>query len=271
MHMAHDRSTSGISYSELLAGLRSATPGPAWQSFLAAYSQTILSIARQYAYGADRLNDCYVYICEQLSDRGFRRLLAYEPEGAASFRGWLRVVIANLCIDWRRRSRGRPRPFRLVGRLSQLDQRVFDYRFQQRMNLQACLASLRVQFPGLTEPQLVSAIARVNSALSPRQHFLLSARNPTTLSLDDERHKAACEPRDRAPDPEQAATQHQESQRLAKALASLPHRQRLLIRLRYGQELSLKEVARLMRLGDPFRARREIQAALAALERLMMD
>jgi len=52
---------------------------------------------------------------------------------------------------------------------------------------------------------------------------------------------------------------------LRQALARLTPHQRLLIKLRYQQDLSLKEVARLTRLGDPFRARRHIQAALDQL------
>jgi transcriptional regulator with XRE-family HTH domain len=41
----------------------------------------------------------------------------------------------------------------------------------------------------------------------------------------------------------------------------------LLLRLRYEQDLTLEEVARLVGLGDPYRAHREIQAAVAELGR----
>ena len=51
------------------------------------------------------------------------------------------------------------------------------------------------------------------------------------------------------------------------ALAKLPPRPRLLLRLRYQQELTLEEVARLVGLPDPYRTHREIQAAVEALGR----
>jgi RNA polymerase sigma factor (sigma-70 family) len=54
---------------------------------------------------------------------------------------------------------------------------------------------------------------------------------------------------------------------IQEALQRLAPRQRLLLRLRYEQDLTLEEVARLVGLGDPYRAHREIQAAVAELGR----
>ena len=56
---------------------------------------------------------------------------------------------------------------------------------------------------------------------------------------------------------------------LEAAMARLRPRQRLLIRLRYQQELTLEEIARLTGLPDPFRANRQIQAALEALAEIV--
>ena len=61
----------------------------------------------------------------------------------------------------------------------------------------------------------------------------------------------------------------EESDRLERAMAQLPPRQRMLLKLRFQQDLTLKETARLARLGDPFKARREIQKALQRLESLL--
>ena len=48
-------------------------------------------------------------------------------------------------------------------------------------------------------------------------------------------------------------------------MARLEPRQRLLLQLRYQQDLTLTEVAQLIGLSDPFKAKRQIDAALAAL------
>lgn len=227
-----------------------------------------MHIAGQYEHHRDRLHECYLYICEKLSDNGFRRVLSFQPEGSASFRSWLNVVIANLCIDWRRQCQGRVRPFKSIARLSAFDQMVFKYSFQQGLSLQACLASMQAHFPDLNELRLVSAVSRLNQALTPRQHWFLSTRQTKSVSLDQaEAGGSSLEPVEPGPGPEQATAQSQAKDSLHQALAQLSPRQRLLIKLRYQQELSLKEVARLMRLGDPFRARRHIQAALDTLAR----
>jgi len=263
--MANERLTS-FSSNELLARLRSGDGSEAWQQFLDRYAPTIMQLASQYEYDRDRLNDCYLFICEKLSDNGFHRLLCYHPESSAGFRSWLRVVTANLCIDWRRREHGRTRPFKSIRNLSRLDQLVFKFRFEQGMSLQACLNTLQGQIPDLTEPQLIDAVSRLNETLTSRQHWLISARKTETSSMD---HAGTVgtglEPVDPGPGPEALAEKAEEQTRLSRALTRLTPRQRLLIKLRYQQDLTLKEVARLTRLGDPFRARRQIQAALDEL------
>lgn len=270
--MANERTRSGSLTSELFAGLRSPAPDKAWKQFLEIYSPTIMLVAGQYEHHRDRLNDCYLFICEKLCDHGFRRILSYQPEGSASFRSWLNVVIANLCIDWRRHLRGRARPFKSIRALPVFDQMVFKYRIQQRMSPHACLAAMQPQFPDLTEPQLASAVSHINAMLTSRQHYLLSTQQTETVSLDQTGPEAGPdEPAEPGPGPEKSTHFAQKQERLEQALGELSPSQRLLLRLRYEQGLSLKEVARLMRLGDPFRARRQIQCALDELEQQLKD
>jgi RNA polymerase sigma factor (sigma-70 family) len=229
-----------------------------------------MHIVSRSEYQREQLNDCYLFICEKLSENNFHRLVSYKPEGSASFRSWLRVVVTNLCIDWRRQEQGRERPFAAIAQLSQIEQLAFKYKFQRRMNLQACLETMQMQFPDLTEMQLASAISRVNTSLTPSQHWLLSAKYAETVSTDStESDQAAQQLGDPGPEPDIAAALAQASEQLKAGLDKLAPRQRLLLKLRYQQDLSLKEVARLMRIGDPFRARRQIQAALDELAKFL--
>jgi len=267
--MSEERS-QGNSSTELLAQLRSRDRSKAWKQFLEVYSPVIMHIAGQYEYRSGGRNDCYLFICEKLSENDFCRLLSYQPEGSASFRSWLNVVIANLCIDWRRHKQGRPRPFKSISNLPLFDQAVFKYMFQQQASLQTCFASMQADFPDLTEPQLASAVSRINERLTQRQRWLLSTRHEEMVSLDHaDMGEPVLKPTEPGPGPEQSTALIQKQEKLQQALARLSPRQRLLIKLRYQQELSLKEVARLTRLGDPFRARRHIQAALNELARYL--
>ncbi len=264
--MADEFSTSDSSTQELLARLRSPAGNEAFAQFLEIYSPSILQIARQYAYDCNRLNDCYLFISDKLTDNNFHRLVSYKPEGSASFRSWLSVVVANLCIDWHRQRRGRPRLFKSIKQLSKLDQTVFKHRFQQRLSIDACLETLRGYFPDLNELQLAGSVARINTVLTPAQVKFLNAQQVKTISLDQSHEGSSTfQPVSMDSSPEAVTVDLQDREKLNQALGKLTPKQRLLIKLRYQQDLSLKEVARLTRLGDPFRARRHIQAALNQL------
>lgn len=270
--MADEFTTSELSTQALLARLRSPAGDEVFAQFLELYTPSIMQIARQYAYDRARLNDCYLFISEKLSTDKFRRLVSYEPEGSASFRSWLKVVVANLCIDWRRQRRGRPRLFESIKKLSKLDRWVFRHRFQQRMSLETCMETLLASFPNLNEVQLAGSVARINTTLTPVQMRFLDAQHARTVSLERRRGTGkSIVPVEPGPCPEKSAVFSQDQDNLKQALARLTPQQRLLIKLRYQQDLSLKEVARLTRLGDPFRARRHIQAALDQLAKYFKD
>ena len=136
-----------------------------------------------------------------------------------------------------------------------------------------CLHLLTPQFPGLTEHDISDINARLFALLTPRQRWQLGTRRASggpqadepTSAFDD----ATLQLEEPGPGPEDLAQSAQDLGQLDAALAGLPPRQRLLLRLRYEQDLTLAEVARLTGLGDPFRANRQIQAALAALAAIM--
>ena len=147
--MADEFSTTESSTQAILARLRSPVGDAAFARFLDMYSPLIMQVSRQYAFDSNRLNECFLFVSEKLSANNFHRLVSYKPEEAASFRSWFNVVIANLCIDWRRHRRGRPRLFKSILQLSSFDQSVFRHRFQQRLSIDACLETLRGHFPEL--------------------------------------------------------------------------------------------------------------------------
>lgn len=253
---------------ELVSALDSPDQDTAWGQFLERYADQMYHLVGQAADNPDDRNDCFLYVCEKLCDQRFRRLRSYRPKGSVNFRSWLGVVVANLCIDWQRSRIGRPRPFRTILHLDPLAQRAFHYRFQRRFGHNASLAALQAEFPGLREPQMAGAVSRVQAALTPRQHWLLSVAQARNASLAD---GEVPEPAAPGPNPEQAAASHQDEESLKRALARLEPRQRQLLIMRYQQELSLKEIARLTRLGDPSRAHRHIQSALEELAALFGD
>ena len=257
----------------LLERLSSGRVDAAWGEFLARYSPLIMHVVRRYESDHDRSSDCFVHACGALSDDGFRRLCSFRPDGPARFRTWLMAVVAHLCIDWRRKEQGRVRPFRSISRLPEIEHQVYRCIYERGMTRAQCLETLAPRFAGLTEATVSEINARLFASLTPHQRWQLSVRkpalHPVPIGGGPDEEDAAAQVATTAPGPDERAAESQDAERLQDALAKLPAEQRLLLRLRYEQNLTLAEVARLTGQPDPFRANRRIEAALDALAELM--
>ena len=257
---------------DLLERLSSGRVDAAWSEFLARYSPLIKRLIRRHYADDDHATECFIHVCGALSDDGFRRLRSFRPDGPARFKTWLMAVVANLCVDWRRKEQGRVRAPQCVSRLPELEQQVYRCIFVHRMSRAHCLEALASRFPELTEVTVTEINARLFALLTPQQRWQLTVRIPTLKpvvceagSADDPAQQVA-EP---GPGPDELTAHLQEQRRLQDALSKLPAEQRLLLRLRYEQDLTLAEVASLTGQLDLFRANRKIQVALDMLADLM--
>lgn len=253
------------SFDNLLEQLNSRDPEEAWDLFLAEYSTTILKVVRHVEQDSDLVPDCFQFVCEKLSANSFQRLRKFRAEGAAVFSTWLRAVVRNLCLDWRRKRFGRHRFFKSISRLSGLDQEVFRHLYERRVSLEEALESLRSTFPNLTHTQLAESTARIDKELTPRHRRLLDAQLLHITGAPFGETNASQDVQDPTPSPEAQAVFAQRSNALRRALGYLPQRDRLLIRLRFEQELTLEQIARLLDLGNPQRVERQIKAVLTKL------
>ena len=249
----------------ILLYLNSGQLDAGWEAFLETYSTVLHSIARQFEVDNSTSDDCFEFVCAKLSDNNFRRLKAFNPEGPARFRTWLTAVTANLCRDWRRSVYGRKRLPESVRQLPEFEQLVFECLYRQGMTHHECLHILKSRFTKLTLERISAANARLHSVLSSKQRWQLSITRGESQSIVD------TEPTIDTNDdgPEFHVQSDEDRLRVQKAMACLEPRQRLLLQLRYQQDLTLREVAQLTGLADPFIARRQIDAALAALSKAM--
>ena len=249
---------------KILLSLESGQIEIGWTTFLNAYSNLLRSIAFQFEANDSEAEDCYEYVCAKLSDDDFRRLRAFKPSGSARFRTWLITVAANLCKDWRRSRYGRQRAPSFVCDLSELEQRVFQLLYRQGMTHHECLHALRDQYPKLRPNDVERINGDLFEALSANQHWRLSICKNDPVPADDidlTNDTIASRP--------DLKFQHDQNlERLETALSKLSPDQRLLLRLRYQQDLTLKEIARLGDFDDPYQARRAIEKALAALKKV---
>lgn len=100
-----------------------------WQEFVNRYSKLILKIIWQYDNDHDEVMDKYLWICTKLSVNDFLILKKFKigtPEKTPKFTTWLVAVVRNLCVDAHRAKHGRRRLPKALLKLPELDRKIFD-------------------------------------------------------------------------------------------------------------------------------------------------
>ena len=242
---------------EALRALIQRDPGAAWQALVDQYTPLIVATIRRAGVDEhDDVMDVYVSMCEQLSARGFERLKKHDGS-RGSLGGWLTVVARHAVVDWIRSKKGRRRLFHAVEALPRADQRVFEmYYWNARTPSE--IAELLAQESG-GSPSLASvldALARVDAALTTRHRAELLAsgvRSTAPMSLEDADGAGRAE--DPAPNPETALRVSQINEQLDAALRQLPREDAAIVRLKYVEGLSNRDVEFALGIGGLTTAR----------------
>lgn len=242
----------------------------AWRAFLDRYSGLIYHVVLTFDRDPDRSGNCYLFVCEQLAANDFRRLRKFNLAGAASFSTWLCAVARNLCLDWHRKQCGRYRVLGSVGQRSAADQMLFELVFRRGFSVEEAREELSRRGIGLSFAEMEERIGELRRCVTSRQLWLLSSGKTVTESLDSgEEGGYAIEPADPAPDPEALAAMRQTHAQVSAALASLSDSDRLLVRLRYQEGLTLQQVARLVGLKDAQTADRRLRDIIEHLRQAL--
>lgn len=244
----------------MLSALFPAERQAAWCAFLDRYSSLIYHVVRSFDRDPDRSGNCFLFICEQLSANDFRRLRKFDLAGRASFSTWLCAVARNLCLDWHRKEHGRHRIFGSVARRSATDQLLFEIVFRRGLSAEEARAELSCRGIELSFAAVEQRICDIRRCLSSRQLWLLSSGQAMLDPIDGEEEGAyVVEPADPAPDPESLVALRETHRQVSAALACLTDSDRLLIRLRYQEGLTLQQVAKLVGLKDAQTADRRLR------------
>lgn len=254
---------------KILDSLVSPDAEPAWSEFLEAYAPLILQVCRFLERDADHATDCFLFVCEHLVANRFARLRRYRPEGPASFPTWLRAVVRNLCLDWRRKQFGRTRAFESVERMSLIERQIFQCRFEDQLSREETYSLLHLGHPDVTEEQFIEIEERITASVSSRQQWLLSARRAEAVGelalAPATEDQPGLDVPDARPSPEIVALERELSAMLAGAVARLSKQEQLLLKLRFVQGLTLADVARLTGMANAQQADRRLRELLARL------
>ena len=247
----------------ILHDLHTDDVGKAWRTFLEHYAAIVLQVARLVTPDRDAAADAFLFACEKLRADNCARLRRFDPEGAASFTTWLRAVTRNLCVDWHRSRHGRLRPFAFLDALPLLSRETFRLVYQQHLSIDEAVVAIQPRIPGLQRADVEAARDDLWRRLTPQQrHQLQSPRDRFTsmTSIDD-----VPDPADEGPGPEALAAFRELREELRRELVKLTPRDRLVLRLRFEQELTLSGIARLTGAGSPQAVDRWIRDVLQRL------
>jgi RNA polymerase sigma factor (sigma-70 family) len=247
----------------ILERLQSEDPELAWRSFLTSYSDLVYAIVTTFARDTDDAGDCFLFICEKLAEKKYRRLRTFNPDGAARFSTWLRAVVRNLCLDWHRAHFGRRQVFRSVARLGAIEQVIFVLLFQRRLSMQLAWSEFSQSCPGVSYSEFEIRSEKLSSILTSRHMWLLSTASATLESLDSDPELSLAEELvDPKPDPEALAVLQQTHSAVSRALKTLQQSDRLILRLRFSEGMGLEQIAKLVGLKDAQTADRRIRSAV---------
>jgi RNA polymerase sigma factor (sigma-70 family) len=256
---------SDAEIAQLFDELRSQGPESAWSAFLQAYSEIIYAVIHSIAHDPDHAGDCFLFVCQKLSDKNFRRLCAFTPNGRARFTTWLRAVVRNLSLDWYRSKFGRRRTFRSLQSLEALDQQIFHAVFQRHLTIHEAWRHISSAGITVSVGEVEKRASAIRQMLNSRQLWLLSTTSAAPAVSEGFEDAATEEIADSSPDPEALAVLRQTHEKLSQYFRELSVEDRLVLRLRFEENLGLREISALLGLRDAQTVDRRIRDAIARL------
>lgn len=220
------------------------------------YSNFILKVVWEFETDPDEAMEKYLYVCSHLAanDRAILRKFqqAYGPGKAPRFTSWLYAVVRNLCIDAYRAAQGRRRYPRAVARLSDYDRRVFELYYWEGYAVDQIEHLTAGRHPGET---VAEALARIEAVLTRRaKERAVQAHRRPVVSYEDGMPTAETNgPEDSIFSP---------ASRIEHWLAELSEEEQLIVRLRFWEDLSGPEIARVLGIEPSHRVYRALRKAL---------
>lgn len=228
---------------DLLAGrlraLLSTDPERVWEAFERFFGKEILQMIFRVAGSPQQLGafgssveDVYQDLAIELSTDGFRRLRAYDGRG--SLTGFVRRVLRNLCLDWRRKQRGRRRLPVAILNLGEVEQQVYQWMYWSGCSAEEAEGRLLGR---KTEREAQELVKRVQETAGPSRP---GKRGPErSVSFDAELHlpmTASSSPEEILLDAERDAERERLLDFIQRTVGQLATNEQLYIRLRFHRE-----------------------------------
>ncbi len=227
-------------------------PKAGWRAFVDQYTPTLLSlIERAGMSDHDEAIELYILACERLSADDCAPLRRHDP-AKDPLSSWLSVVMRTVLVECVRSLAKRRRLMKIVEALPALEQQVFElFYWNDRTPAEICsLAEAKLRRP-VALSEVMDALDRLEGVLTEthrRELLALSARSRPPVSLDPELEPVVTETVDPHSRPEQALRAGELARAFDDALATLRPEDAAILRLKYEQGLSNRDIQRALHL-----------------------
>ena len=229
-------------------------PERGWRAFIDAYTPTLLAlIERAGIVDRDEAMEIYVRACERLAANNYAALRRRDPS-IGSLRGWLAVVVRRAAVDWVRSRVGRRRMFAAVRELDRFHQRLFELFYWEGFRPTQAAELLSVEMKQEVPLNSVfDALERIDSELSARHRtelLSMAVRSRAAIPLEGDDDSPAVEPAAETLDPEALLRAREREADLARALATLPAEDAVIVSLKFVEGLTRNQIQRFLRLTE---------------------
>ncbi len=214
----------------------------------------VAAIARRHRLSEADAAELLAFVHERLIDNDYAILRKFEKR--SSLQTFLTVVTANLFKDLRNARWGRWRPSAVARRMGPIGIRLEELLLRDSCTLRAAIEILRAAGYQGTDTELARMAAKL-----PQRH----------REVDDGLDAANNTPDPKPPeDPLRAAARERIRKALVAALMKLPAEDRLIIRMRFWDQFSVADIARILKLQQKPLYRR-VDAIVKRLRKLLRD
>jgi RNA polymerase sigma factor (sigma-70 family) len=250
----------------------------AWRLFAEKYSPHIEKAIRNYVGDSELSRDLYASLLEKLKSKKLRSF-----KGKSTLATWLYVVTKNHCRDYFRSKRGIRHVMTALEDLSEIDRRFFMLVYIQRYPLTEAYQSLHLETRGrisyldlfecrdrvsaiVAEKKLGRLLDRLTRPEQRRdsefpegvvlfdelQTPVVSESPPQYLQIEDDDLRAVI-------------------QNLKAAIDWLPHKDRLILKLRFEHKASAKRISEILDLANEKQVYRKLDGLIRKLREMLLE
>ncbi len=243
-------------------------PEKAWSNFVQDSNRQIMAVIAKLVRDHDDQMELYTYVLEQFKKDKYKNIMAYfEQPRNYEFETWIVVVTRNCCFDWFR-NKGRSRLFECIKKLPAIEQTIFQCIYQKGYSTELTFQLLKTQhrFEGHYGEMLIR-LDKIHDTLNSETRFKLFENRQTLLPLLSFDDVDELDHSDRnKPNAEQQLIHQETKGILNEILNTLPHQEKLIIRLHVLKGMTLEQTARILKMKSIWQVHRKLKKALKALK-----